>query len=76
MKLLIPAAIIAAFASGCARAPLPDPVPMRSPADPASEITRAPAGGVLSDYVHRRPVEPAPWRKLNDEQAPKQGGAS
>jgi len=76
MKLLIPAVLVAAFASGCARTPLPDPLPMRSPADPTSETVRVPAGGTLADYTHRQPVDPAPWRRLNDEQAPGRGGAS
>ena len=30
--------------------------------------------GVIGSYTHRIPVDPKPWRGLNDAQAPRQEG--
>jgi hypothetical protein len=32
--------------------------------------------GIIGEYNHREPVDPRSWRKLNEEQSPKNGDDS
>ena len=59
-------------ASGCAST-LPEVVDSGSQPDSAYA---APVRyeGVIGSYTHRIPVDPKPWRGLNDAQAPRQEG--
>ncbi|PND18958.1 hypothetical protein CN934_24565 [Ensifer sp. MMN_5] len=75
MKHLLFVAVLPLFASGCAATLPPDVI--ASGELPASDTGVRPAAysGVVSAYTNRNPVDPKPWRQLNDAQAPK-GGAS
>ncbi|WP_430441768.1 hypothetical protein [Shinella sp.] len=72
MKLMFLVAAIPLVASGCAST-LPEVV--ASSHDPDTTVAaplayQSPVGA----YSHRMPVDPKPWRGLNNDQAPK-GGA-
>lgn len=55
---------------------LPDMALLMAPANPTQSIRNTHQHGVVTDYTHREPVEPKPWRQLNDEQAPNGGAGS
>ena len=64
------------FASGCSTTLPPQLAALSAPADATAGIRRTHYHAIIGDYVHRTPTDPKPWRLLNDEQAPVQGGAS
>ncbi|MCK8780820.1 hypothetical protein M0654_12575 [Rhizobium sp. NTR19] len=73
MKPSILVAALPLLASGCASA-LPEVVDNGSSPDTVRAAPvryQNPVGG----YTHRIPVDPKPWRGLNDAQAPKKEGA-
>jgi len=61
------------LASGCA-ATLPEVVASSSHADSVADVVPVAYQNPVGAYSHRFPVDPKPWRGLNDAQAPK-GGA-
>ena len=72
-RFLLAAAMPLALA-GCASASGPaDVMPVSSPVDPGTGIRTIRNHTVLDGYVHRVPVDPKPWRQLNDSQAPGAG---
>lgn len=73
VAVLVPLAALAACSSG---RDLPNVSAGASPADPSARLRSTDHTSPLGDYHHREPVEPAPWRQLNDEQAPGKGNAS
>ncbi|MEP3438928.1 MAG: hypothetical protein ABJN75_19430 [Hoeflea sp.] len=63
--------------AGCTAAGRPaDIMSATSPADPGIGILNTHHHTVLNGYVHRVPVDPKPWRQLNDSQAPGAGAGS
>lgn len=73
LAVLVPLASLAACS---ASQDLPNLLAGASPADPSAGIRPGGYPSSLGDYHHRGPVDPAPWRRLNDEQAPAKGNAS
>ncbi|MCE6077470.1 hypothetical protein [Agrobacterium vitis] len=71
MKLLFLVVALPLVVSGCAST-LPEVVASNDNPDTLSVRPvryQSPIGG----YTHRMPVDPKPWRGLNDAQAPKKG---
>lgn len=64
------------MASGCSTTLPPEIAAFSEPAVPTIGIRKSQYHAVIGDYVHRSPTDPKPWRLLNDQQAPDQGGAS
>ena len=61
------------LASGCAST-LPEVVASSSQADSVADVVPVAYQNPVGVYSHRIPVDPKPWRGLNDAQAPN-GGA-
>ncbi len=59
--------------SGCAST-LPDVVASYGNPESASDIQPARYQSPIGGYTQRMPVDPKPWRGLNDAQAPKKKG--
>lgn len=73
-RYIVAAAVPLALA-GCAATTGPaDVLPAASPVDPSLGIRNVHHHTVLDGYTHRVPVDPRPWRRQNDRQAP--GGNS
>ncbi|BCH62711.1 hypothetical protein RvVAT039_pl12410 (plasmid) [Agrobacterium vitis] len=72
MKLLFLVVALPLVVSGCAST-LPEIVASADTPDTVSYVRpvwyQSPIGG----YTHRMPVDPKPWRGLNDAQAPRKG---
>jgi len=63
--------------AGCAGANGPaEFMPVNSPVDSSAGIRNTHHHTVLNGYTHRVPVDPKPWRQLNDSQAPDAGAGS
>ena len=73
MKRMFLVVAIPLVASGCAST-LPEVVASTDHPDALSPLRATRYDGVIGSYTHRLPVDPKPWRDLNDAQAPK-GGA-
>jgi hypothetical protein len=69
MIRVFPAALLPLILGGCATTLPPEVTAFRSPADIAS-APRLHHHSVITSYTHREPVDPKPWRQLNDERAP------
>lgn len=77
MKTILSAALVSALLSGCASTNLPAKVlAYQTPDDPQLGIRDTHHHNIIGDYNDRDVVEPKPWRKLNDDQAPKLGAGS
>jgi hypothetical protein len=77
MRKMLLGALISVSLSGCAVNSAPnDVLAKRSPVDAQVEATSSYHQSIIGEYFHRIPVEPKPWRKLNDDQAPKSGTGS
>jgi len=77
MKIIVSTALMSALLTGCASTNAPtDILPYRTPDDAQIGIRDTHHHNIIGDYNHREPVDPKPWRKLNDDQAPKQGESS
>jgi hypothetical protein len=63
------------FVAGCAATPPADILPDFNPANAATGLRDARYRPVVN-YVHREPVDPKNWRRLNDELAPSTGDES
>ncbi|MEA1844770.1 MULTISPECIES: hypothetical protein [Agrobacterium] len=73
MKRLFLVVAVPLVVSGCAST-LPEVVASTSNPDTASDIRTARYQNPIGEYTHRIPVDPKPWRDLNDAQAPKKKG--
>ncbi|WP_105373828.1 hypothetical protein [Neorhizobium huautlense] len=73
MKHLFLVVAMPLFVSGCA-ATLPEVVASTDHPDSATDIRPVRYQNPVGAYIHRLPLDPKPWRGLNDAQAPK-GGA-
>lgn len=60
---------------GCASTSIGEIAAYDETANPASGVTPIRYSTPVTGYSHRIPVDPMPWRRQNDAQAP-QGGAS
>ncbi|CDN54387.1 Hypothetical protein RG1141_CH20480 [Neorhizobium galegae bv. officinalis bv. officinalis str. HAMBI 1141] len=72
MKRLFLVVALPLFASGCAST-LPEVVASTDYADNPSAVRPVRYQSPIGSYTHRMPVDPKPWRGLNDAQAPKKG---
>lgn len=52
---------------------LADATLLPSAANPHESIRNASPAPIVTEYSHRQPVDPRPWRDLNREQGPKGG---
>lgn len=73
MKRFFLVAAIPLAVSGCAST-LPDVVASTGHPDTANGVAPVAYQNPVGAYSHRIPVDPKPWRRLNDAQAP-DGGA-
>lgn len=73
MKRLFLVAALPLFVSGCAST-LPEVVSYNSHPDTIVDVLPIAYQNPVGAYSHRMPVDPKPWRGLNDAQAP-DGGA-
>lgn len=73
MKRLFLVVAIPFVVTGCASA-LPEVVASANHPDTVSDIAPVAYQTPVGAYSHRMPVNPKPWRSLNDAQAP-DGGA-
>lgn len=72
MKRLLLVVALPLFASGCAST-LPEVVASTDHPDNPSALRSVRYQSSIGSYTHRMPVDPKPWRGLNDAQAPKKG---
>ncbi len=73
MKRLFLVVALPLFVGGCAST-LPEVVASNGDPDTTSDVTPVRYQNPIGDYTQRSPVDPKPWRELNDAQRPK-GGA-
>jgi hypothetical protein len=73
MKRMFLMAVLPLFVSGCAST-LPEVVASSENPDAAVAVVPIAYQNPVGSYTHRVPVDPKPWRGLNDAQAPN-GGA-
>ena len=69
MKRILSAAALPLLLGGCATTLPPEVTAIRSPVDIVN-ARRLHHHSVITNYTHRDPVDPKPWRQLNDERAP------
>lgn len=72
MKLMFLVVVIPLAASGCAST-LPEVVASSGNPDTLSDAPLVRYQSPIAGYTHRLPVDPKPWRGLNDAQAQKKG---
>lgn len=73
MKNIVLIGLLSAGLGGCASTFPPEVLAYRDAADAHTGIRQAHSTDIIGDYNHRDPVDPRPWRKLNDEQSPAKG---
>lgn len=76
MRHLFPVAILPLFLGGCASTYLPEVTASRDPSDVSAEVLSSHHHSPVAGYQHRDPVDPKPWRKLNDDAASEGGDQS
>jgi hypothetical protein len=75
MKHLLTVAILSALLAGCAASKPPEVTAFRDPADPSAEIRPGHHHSPVA-YTARVPVDPKPWKKLNEDLSSDGGDAS
>ena len=75
MRLLFAVAVLPAILAGCAATKPPDVTSWRDPADPSAEVRPSRHRSPLV-YTARVPVDPKPWKKLNEDLSTDDGDAS
>ena len=75
MRPLFVVVALPLFTSGCAATLPPDVIASGDLAAAQAEVAPLRYTSPVSDYTHRAPVDPKPWRNQNDAQPPK-GDAS
>ncbi|WP_083846156.1 hypothetical protein [Sinorhizobium sojae] len=75
MRPLFIVAALPLFASGCAATLPPDVIASGDLAASEAEVRPLRYTSPVSDYTHRVPVDPRPWRNRNDAQV-REGDAS
>lgn len=76
MKHLISVALLPLILGGCASTYPMEVTSSKSPGDLTTEIGRTHYHSPVTGYQHRDPVDPKPWKKLNDDAFSQGGGAS
>lgn len=72
MKLTFLVVGVPLFVSGCTST-LPEVVASTGHPDTVIDVRPVRYQNPIGAYTHRTPVDPKPWRGLNDAQAPKGG---
>lgn len=67
MRHLITVAILPALLAGCVATRPPEVTAFRDPADPSAEIRPGRHHTPVAGYTARMPVDPKPWKKLNED---------
>jgi hypothetical protein len=76
MKHSFSVAILPLLLAGCAATPPAEVTASRDPADIKTDIRPNRYRSPVSGYQHRDPVDPKPWRKLNEDVTSESEGAS
>lgn len=76
MLRILVAALAPLVVSACSQTPLPVVVPFASPLNVDAGIRPPSYRSPLNGFSARQPVNPKPWRQLNDEQGPAKGSQS
>lgn len=76
VKKPIPAVLLLVGLGACTASQPQNVLPIQSPADVQIGVLRSTSVSAIGEYTHRVPIDPKPWRQLNDEQAPGAGGGS
>lgn len=75
MRHLFAVAVLPAILAGCAATKPPEVTSWRDPADPAIEPASSRYRSPVA-YTARVPVDPKPWKKLNEDISTDEGDAS
>ena len=75
MKHLLTVAVLPALLAGCAASKPPEVTTFRDPADPSVETASSRHHSPVA-YTARVPVDPRPWKKLNEDLSSDGGDAS
>jgi hypothetical protein len=75
MRHLSTVVVLSALLAGCAATKPPEVTALRDPADSSAETLRPRYRSPVA-YTARVPVDPEPWKKLNDDASSDDGGAS
>ncbi|MDB5526531.1 MAG: hypothetical protein JWM58_4294 [Rhizobium sp.] len=76
MKHMFSVAILPILLGGCASTYPAEVTAARDPADVTADFQRSHYHSPVAGYSHRVPVDPKPWKKLNDDVSTKDGDAS
>ncbi|UVC06858.1 hypothetical protein IHQ71_16545 [Rhizobium sp. TH2] len=76
MKHLLSVAILPLILGGCASTYPSEVTASRAPSDLSAEVVPSHHHNPVAGYQHRDPVNPKPWRKLNDDAASEGSDAS
>lgn len=75
MRHLFAVALLPVLLAGCAATKPPEVTVYRDPVDPSVETASARYRSPVA-YTARVPVDPKPWKKLNEDISPDEGDAS
>lgn len=75
MKHLMTVVLLPALLAGCAATKPPEATSFRDPIDPTAELRPVHHHSPVA-YTARVPVDPKPWKKLNEDLSSDAGGAS
>lgn len=75
MRHLFTVVVLSALLAGCAATRPPEVVAWRDPADPSVETMARRYSSPVA-YTPRVPVDPAPWKTLNEDMSSSEGDAS
>lgn len=70
MTRIFSVALLLLILGGCATTSPPEVLAFRNPFDITNSVRKLHHHSVISNYNHRDPVDPKPWRQLNDDRAP------
>lgn len=73
MKNIVLIGLLSTGLGGCASTFPPEVLAYRDAADANTAIRHTHSTNIIGNYNHRVPVDPRPWRELNDEQSPAKG---
>jgi len=76
MKKIVIIGFLSVGMGGCSTTFPPEVLAYRDATDGQVGIRSARPTNIIGEYDHREPVDPRPWRKLNDEQSPGKGEES
>jgi hypothetical protein len=76
MKHMFSVAILPIILGGCASSYPAEVTASRDPSDVTADFRRSHYHSPVAGYAHRIPVDPKPWKKLNDDLSSDDGDAS